>query len=95
LSVALARCGVGALPFVVVGAPREIIAGSGFSFSPVSTLETIASAFIRRTACGVLSHHVADTVLGPVTGFVLAAIVGIAIGNAVGRSRLNHVSWGV
>jgi ABC-type nitrate/sulfonate/bicarbonate transport system permease component len=83
---------VGALPFVVVGAPREI---TGFSFSPISTLETIASAFMRRTACGVLPHHVADTVLGPVTGFVLAAIVGIAIGNAVGRSRLNHVSWGV
>ena len=80
LSVALARSGVGDLSVRrgrrAVGDPRAI---TGF--------ETIAFAFVRLTASGVLPHHVGDTVLGLVTGFVLAAIVGIAIGNCCGASR--------
>ena len=78
-----------AFPFVVVGALWEIVARLAI-FPPrlFPSLETIASAFVRLTVSGVLPHHAADTVLRLVAGFALAAVVGVAIGIVMGRSRL-------
>jgi len=78
-----------ALPFVVVGALWEIAAHLGvFPARLFPSLETIASAFVRLTVSGVLPRHAADTVLRLVSGFALAAIVGVIIGVAMGRWRL-------
>jgi ABC-type nitrate/sulfonate/bicarbonate transport system permease component len=73
----------------VVGALWEIVARSQV-FPPrlFPTLETIGSALVRLTASGVLPHHAVDTVLRLTVGFALAALVGIAIGIMMGRSRL-------
>ena len=50
-------------------------------------LEEVASAFVRLTASGILPHHVFDTLIRLLAGFALAAIAGVAIGFAMGRSR--------
>ena len=78
-----------ALPFVVVGALWEIVARLAI-FPPrlFPPLEVVASAFVRLTASGALPHHALDTLLRLLAGFALAAIVGVAIGIAMGRSRL-------
>jgi NitT/TauT family transport system permease protein len=77
-----------AFPFIVVGALWEAVARLGF-FPPrlFPTLETIGSAFVRLTANGILPHHVLDTLIRLLAGFGLAAVVGMAIGMAMGRSR--------
>jgi NitT/TauT family transport system permease protein len=78
-----------ALPFVVVGALWEIAAHLEiFPARLFPSLETIASAFVRLTVSGLLPRHAADTVLRLVSGFALAAIVGVIIGVAMGRWRL-------
>ena len=51
------------------------------------SIETIAAAFWRLTVAGILPHHAFDTLLRLGAGFALAAIVGVAIGIAMGRSR--------
>jgi NitT/TauT family transport system permease protein len=78
-----------AFPFIVVGALWELVAGLAI-FPPrlFPPLEVVASAFVRLTASGVLPHHVLDTLLRLVAGFALAAVVGVVIGIAMGRSRL-------
>src|SRR5262245_43851793 len=78
-----------AFPFLVVAAVWEMVARLGV-FSPrlFPSLETIAGAFWRLTLSGILPHHALDTVLRLGVGFVLAAVAGIAIGIAMGRSRL-------
>ncbi len=77
-----------AFPFLVVGAVWEGLAHAGLFprqlFPPV---EDIATAFVRLTAAGILLHHALDTVLRLLSGFALAAIVGVAVGIAMGRSR--------
>jgi ABC-type nitrate/sulfonate/bicarbonate transport system permease component len=50
-------------------------------------LEDIAGAFYRLTVSGILPLHVAETLLRLFAGFTLAAVVGVAIGIAMGRSR--------
>jgi NitT/TauT family transport system permease protein len=77
-----------AFPFIVVGAAWEIVARLGI-FPPrlFPSLETVASAFVRLTANGILPHHVLDTLLRLAAGFALAAVAGMAIGIAMGRSR--------
>src|SRR5262245_44463405 len=76
-----------AFPFVVVGVLWEMVAKLQF-FPPrlLPSLEAIASTFVRLTVSGVLPHHAADTVLRLAAGFVLAAIIGTAVGIAMGRS---------
>jgi len=77
-----------ALPFLVVGALWELFARSGiFPARLFPTLETVALAFVRLTADGILPHHVLDTVLRLTAGFLLAAVCGAAVGFAMGRSR--------
>ncbi len=77
-----------AFPFLVVGALWEVAAHAGL-FPPrlFPPLENVASAFARLTANGILPHHAFDTVLRLLIGFGLAALVGVATGIAMGRSR--------
>jgi NitT/TauT family transport system permease protein len=77
-----------AFPFVVVCGLWEITAHAGI-FHPrlFPPLEEVASTFVRLTAEGILPRHAAETVLRLLTGFVLATVIGVAIGIAMGRSR--------
>ena len=73
----------------MVGAIWEIVARLGiFPRKLFPPLEEVAAAFIRLTADGILPHHVFDTLLRLTAGFALAAVFGVAIGIAMGRSRL-------
>src|SRR4029453_16647166 len=77
-----------AFPFLVVGIAWEITAHLGvFPRKLFPPLEEVAVAFIRLTANGVLPHHVLDTLVRLLAGFAVAAMAGIAIGFAMGRSR--------
>jgi NitT/TauT family transport system permease protein len=77
-----------AIPFVVVLGLWEIVARLHiFPERLFPSLEDVAETFIRLTAEGILPHHVIETVLRLVAGFALAALVGIAIGVLMGRSR--------
>jgi NitT/TauT family transport system permease protein len=77
-----------AFPFMVVGAAWDIVAHLGI-FPPrlFPTLEEVASAFVHLTLNGILLHHTLDTLIRLLAGFFLAAIAGVAIGIAMGRSR--------
>jgi ABC-type nitrate/sulfonate/bicarbonate transport system permease component len=78
-----------AFPFVVMGGAWEIVAHLGL-FPPrlFPTLEDVAATFVHLTATGVLPHHVLGTLTRLVVGFALAAVAGVALGIAMGRSRL-------
>jgi NitT/TauT family transport system permease protein len=77
-----------AFPFLVVAALWEITAHLGvFPRKLFPPLEQVADAFVRLTASGILPHHVLDTLVRLIAGFALAALVGVAIGVAMGRSR--------
>jgi len=75
-------------PFVVVLGLWEIVAHAGL-FPPrlFPPLEKVAEAFIRLTVAGILPHHALDTIIRLIAGFALAAIAGVTIGIAMGRSR--------
>lgn len=78
-----------ALPFVVVGALWEITARAGV-FPPklFPPLENVADVLWRLTVSGILPRHALATVISLTAGFVIAAVVGVALGIAMGRSRL-------
>jgi NitT/TauT family transport system permease protein len=78
-----------AFPFLVVAFIWEFMAHLGV-FPPrlFPPLEEVASTLVRLTQSGILPHHVLDTLLRLIAGFALAASAGIAIGFAMGRSRL-------
>jgi NitT/TauT family transport system permease protein len=77
-----------AFPFLVVALIWEVTAHLGiFPRKLFPPLEQVADAFVRLTAAGILPHHVLDTLVRLIAGFVLAALVGVAIGFAMGRSR--------
>ena len=84
----LRAIGRNAFPFLVVAVLWEATAHFGFFprklFPP---LEDVALAFVRLTAADILPHHVLDTLIRLTAGFALAAIAGVAIGFAMGRSR--------
>jgi NitT/TauT family transport system permease protein len=77
-----------AFPFLVVGAIWEAVAHAGL-FPPrlFPPIEVIAAAFVRLTVSGILPHHAFDSVLRLLSGFALAAVAGVAIGIAMGRSQ--------
>jgi len=77
-----------AAPFLVVGALWEIVAQSGV-FPPrlFPPLEEIAATFARLTAAGILPHHAALTLWRLAAGFAIAALAGVLLGIAMGRSR--------
>ena len=76
-------------PFLVIGALWDIVAHLGV-FPPrlFPPLEDVAAALVRLTVAGILPHHAAATMLRLLAGFALAAIVGVTLGIAMGRSRL-------
>ena len=77
-----------AAPFLVVGALWEAVARSGaFPARLFPSLEVVAATFARLTAEGILPHHAALTVYRLAAGFAIAAVVGIALGIAMGRWR--------
>jgi NitT/TauT family transport system permease protein len=78
-----------AFPFLAVGALWEITAHLGL-FPPrlFPPLEDVAAALLRLTVAGILPRHAAETLLRLMAGFGLAAIVGVCLGIAMGRSRL-------
>src|SRR5215470_19234906 len=78
-----------AFPFLVVGAAWEIVAHLGL-FPPrlFPTLEDVAATFVHLTVTGILPHHVLDTLIRLTVGFALAGMAGVALGIAMGRSRL-------
>jgi NitT/TauT family transport system permease protein len=77
-----------AFPFVVVGGLWEAVAHAKL-FPPrlFPPLEVVVAALVRLTSSGVLPHHAAETVLRLAAGFTLAALLGVAIGIVMGRSR--------
>jgi NitT/TauT family transport system permease protein len=77
-----------ALPFLVLGAIWELVARSG-EFPPrlFPTLEQVAVTFARLTVEGILPHHALLTLYRLAAGFALAALVGVALGIVMGRSR--------
>jgi NitT/TauT family transport system permease protein len=77
-----------AFPFVVVGVLWEIVAHLGvFPARLFPSLEDVFATFVQLAASGVLLHHAFDTVIRLLVGFALAAVAGVAIGIAMGRSR--------
>src|SRR5260370_32166876 len=77
-----------AFPFLVVALAWEVTAHLGiFPRKLFPPLEDVAAALVRLTGDGVLPHHVLDTLLRLLAGFALAAVAGVAIGFAMGRSR--------
>jgi len=77
-----------AFPFLVVFGLWEIVAHLGlFPRKLFPPLEDVAATFIRLTQDGILLHHTFDTLLRLVAGFALAAVVGVALGILIGRSR--------
>ncbi len=84
----LRRAARNAFPFLVVGALWETVAHLGlFPAQFFPSLETIASTFVRLTLNGVLPHHAFDTLIRLIAGFAIAAVVGVAVGILMGRSR--------
>jgi NitT/TauT family transport system permease protein len=77
-----------AFPFLVLGAIWEIVARLGI-FPPklFPSLGTVGQAFWDLTVSGILPHHALDTILRLLLGFALAAVIGVAIGILMGRSR--------
>ncbi len=77
-----------AYPFVVVGALWEMVARLGI-FPPrlFPPLEEVAAALVRLTVAGILPHHAYETLLRLFAGFAIAAVAGVAVGIAMGRSR--------
>jgi NitT/TauT family transport system permease protein len=77
-----------AFPFVVVLGLWEIVAWAGV-FPPklFPSLVTVADTFVSLTVRGILPHHVFDTILRLLSGFALAAAVGVVLGILMGRSR--------
>ena len=78
-----------AVPFLLVGALWEATAHLG-PFPPrlFPPLEDVAAALCRLTVAGILPRHAAESLLRLLAGFWLAAIVGVSLGIAMGRSRL-------
>lgn len=77
-----------AIPFVAVGALWESVARSGvFPRRLFPPLEDVAETFARLTASGILPHHALETIARLLGGFAIAALIGVALGIAMGRSR--------
>ena len=75
-------------PFAVVGAIWEIIAWAGlFPRRLFPTLEEVAASFVHLTIMGILPHHAIETIIRLLSGFALAALIGVTIGVLMGRSR--------
>jgi NitT/TauT family transport system permease protein len=78
-----------AFPFLVVGAIWETVAHLGiFPQRLFPPLEEVATTLVQLTISGILPHHAIETIFRLLAGFSLAAILGVALGIAMGRWRL-------
>ncbi len=77
-----------AFPFLVVGTLWEAAAHTGiFPARLFPSLEEVTATLLRLTSSGILPHHAIATVIRLSAGFTLAAVVGVALGIAMGRWR--------
>lgn len=75
-------------PFLVVGAIWETVAWAGvFPTRLFPPIETVAQTFVELTLNGILPMHALETVVRLLAGFAIAAVAGVAIGIAMGRSK--------
>src|SRR5262245_57873952 len=75
------------LPFAVVGGIWEIVAWAGvFPRRLFPTLEEVAASFVNLTISGILPHHAVETIFRLLTGFALAAVLGVTVGVLMGRA---------
>jgi ABC-type nitrate/sulfonate/bicarbonate transport system permease component len=75
-------------PFVVVAAAWQAFSLLGpFPQKLFPTVETIAAAFVRLTADGILPLHAFHTLLRLLLAFLLAALLGVGLGIIIGRYR--------
>jgi ABC-type nitrate/sulfonate/bicarbonate transport system permease component len=76
------------LPFVVTAAAWELFARLG-PFPPklFPSLLTVARTFGDLVSSGILLAHAQGTIVRLILGFVLAAVLGVAVGIGMGRSR--------
>ncbi len=98
LDAARERAGAGArwrivartlFPFLVVGLLWELIVRAGiFPERLFPSPADVARALVHLTVTGILPHHAIETVFRLLAGFGLAAVAGVTIGIAMGRSRL-------
>lgn len=84
----LAQAAGNLVPFLVVGILWEILAHAGV-FPPrlFPPIETILRALVDLTLSGILPRHILATLARLLTGFAIAAVLGVVIGIAMGRSR--------
>jgi NitT/TauT family transport system permease protein len=76
------------LPFTVAAVAWELFAAFGpLPAKLFPSLGTVAQAFWRLTASGILLAHARGTIVRLVLGFLLAAVLGVAVGIAMGRYR--------
>jgi NitT/TauT family transport system permease protein len=76
------------LPFLVAAAAWELFAAFGpLPAKLFPSLGIVAQAFWRLLASGILLAHAQGTIVRLLLGFLLAAILGVAIGMAMGRYR--------
>lgn len=76
------------LPFAVMAIAWELFARLG-PFPPklFPSLLTVARTFVDLVRSGILLANVEGTIIRLMLGFALAAIVGVGVGIAMGRSR--------
>lgn len=76
------------LPFAATAAAWELFARLG-PFPPklFPSLLTVAQTFLDLAGSGILLAHARGTIVRLILGFVLAAILGVAVGIAMGRYR--------
>lgn len=84
----LRAVGEGVLPFAVLAVAWELFARLG-PFPPklFPSLLTVAQTFADLVGSGILLAHTQGTILRLVLGFGLAAVVGVAVGIAMGHYR--------
>jgi NitT/TauT family transport system permease protein len=76
------------LPFATVAVAWELFAAFGpLPAKLFPSLGTIAQAFWRLLTSGILLRHAQGTIVRLLLGFLLAAVLGVAVGIVMGRYR--------
>jgi ABC-type nitrate/sulfonate/bicarbonate transport system permease component len=80
--------GLPLLTFAVIAAAWQLLATyGGFPPKLVPDLGVIAETFVRLSGNGVLAAAAVSTIYRLIAGFLLAAIIGVALGIAMGRRQ--------
>jgi ABC-type nitrate/sulfonate/bicarbonate transport system permease component len=77
-----------ALPFIVIGSIWEAVAHAGI-FPPklFPSLGVVFATLVRLIVSGIMWAHAEGTLVRLVLGFLIAAVVGVSLGIAMGRYR--------